>query len=393
MAIYNCIVYDKLGKRKSVKLEFDSEEDIELYEISNNIKIINKSEVKQKKLNKIKHKELSIICQQLGMLLCSGCEITQSLNNMKSNCSPKIKSILDNIEYNLKSGNSISESFRNTNMFSDFFINMIKAGEISGNIDDTLLNLSDYYKKEHEFKQKLKTAMLYPTVLAITSFVVIIFMIIYVIPKFELNFSGSSLDIPTSTKLLIESSRFIRNYFEIIITLSLIFIFCIYKYVYKDEKFRLYIEESIFKFKRIRDIVQSIEINKFNRALYMLIKGGVHIVEALNISSGVISNKFMYNKMYISKEALEKGYCISESLALSGVFPEIFISMIAVGEDTGNIDKCLYNSMINYESNIDSLIQKIIKVIEPTIIVVMGLIIGAIVISMMIPMFDAIKAF
>lgn len=392
MAIYNCVVYDKFNKRKNIKLEVDSEEEIEKYEQEYEVKIINKKKIINNNPKKIKQKDLSELCQQLGMLLSSGCEITQSLNNIKSNCNPKFKSTLENIDYNLRNGDSISASFQKTNTFSNFFINMIKAGEISGSIDEIFFSLSTYYKKEYEFKQKIKSAMLYPTLLGIVSFSVIFFMIIYVTPKFELTFNGNEMDIPLSTKVLIESSRFIRTYFREIILLSIVVILCVFKFVVKSEKTRIFIEEYTFKFKRIRNIVQAIEVNKFSRSLYILMRSGILITDALEISSHVISSKLMYNKLYISKEALYKGYGISESLELAGVFPDIFIAMLSVGENTGNIDTCLYNIMINYDSDIDNLVQKIIKLIEPMIIVIMGIIIGGIVISMMIPMFDAISA-
>jgi type IV pilus assembly protein PilC len=135
LAIYDCVVYDKNNKRHNIKLEFRSEDEVEKYEKENEVKIINKKESKFKNKQKIKQKDLSDLCQQLGMLLSSGCGITKSLNNIKSNCNSKIKSTLDSIDYNLKEGNSIAVSFEKTNMFNKFFINMIKAGEMSGNID------------------------------------------------------------------------------------------------------------------------------------------------------------------------------------------------------------------------------------------------------------------
>lgn len=393
MAIYECIVYDKFGKRNKLKLEFDSEEEIYEYENECEVKIINKKEVIVKDNIKIKQKELSELCQQLGMLLSSGCEITKTLNNIKSNCNSKIKSILDKIDCNLKEGNSICISFKKTNIFTDFFTNMVMAGEASGKIDEIFLSLAIYYKKEYEFKQKLKSAMLYPILLILVSFLVIIFMIIYVTPKFELIFSGNNVNIPLSTKLLIQSSKLTREYYKEIILLIFLFNIIIFKYLIRNEKIKLLIDKGLFRFKYTKNIVQVIEINKFSRALYVLIKSGILITDALEISSHVISNRFMYNRLYMSKEAIEKGYSISESLSISGVFPTIFISMLSVGEETGNIDACLYNIMINYESTMDNVIQKIVKLIEPIIIFIMGCIIGVIVIAMMTPMFDAIQSF
>ncbi|MGL5714804.1 MAG: type II secretion system F family protein [Paraclostridium sp.] len=392
MIHYECIVYDKSGERRKVKLSFASKEDLNSYINMTEDKIISIKEDETTKSKKINNKELSIICKQLGMLLASGCEITQSIENIKSNCNKNIKTTLKNIDYYLRNGNSISDSFQQTNKFSNFFVNMIKAGEISGRLDEILLNLSDYYKKEYEFKKKIQEALMYPIFLVVAILAVIILMLIYVIPNFETSFSGMGIDLPTSTKMLMILSKILRDYYVIIITLLIVSIYGFCSNVLKSKKLKTNIEEKLFKFKATGILIQQIEITKFTRALYVLLSSGVHIVDSLEISSKTISNSYMYNKLYISKENLEKGMSISQSLGLSGVFPELFISMLKVGEETGRLDECLKTIMISYESDIDNLIQKILKVIGPGLIVLMTIIVGVIAISLMVPMFNAVTA-
>ena len=393
MAIYECVIYDKKGNRKSIKLEFDSETDLNSYALENEFKIADTKLIKEKIINKVKNKELSIMCNQLGMLISSGCEITNSLNTIQSNCSHKLKSILKKVNYNLQKGNSISTSFQNTSMFSNFFINMIKAGEVSGKLDEILVSLATYYKKEYEFKNKLLTAMIYPLLLVVVCVLVILFMLIYAVPSLQASFISNERTLPISTKILIQISSFFRSYYELIIILGMILLLIGYKLISKSDKLKYYFDEKVFKFRCTKIIIQTIEISKFIRCFYILISSGIQVVNALEISSSVIKNRYIQQRLYLSKDFIQMGNNITNSLEVSQVFPKIVISMIEVGEETGRLEKCLHSITTNYDNDLDNFINKIVKSIEPIIISIMGISIGAIVISMMIPIFDAVTSF
>lgn len=393
MAIYECVIYDKEGNRKSVKLEFDSEYELNSYALEKELKIADIKLIKEKSINKVKNKELSTMCNQLGMLISSGCEITNSINTIQSNCSHKLKSILKKVNYNLQKGSSISTSFQNTNMFSNFFINMLKAGEVSGKLDEILISLSNFYKKEYDFKNKLMTAMIYPILLVVVCILVILFMLIYAVPSLQASFISNETNLPVSTKILIEVSSFFRDYYELIIILGIILLLISYKFISKSYKLKLYFDERIFKFKFSKVIIQTIEVSKFIRCFYILISSGIQVIDALDISSNVIKNRYIKQRLYLSKDFLQRGNSITNSLEVAGVFPKIDISMIEVGEETGSLEKCLYSITTNYDNDLDNFINKIVKSIEPIIISIMGISIGAIVISMMIPIFDAVTSF
>lgn len=393
VAIYECVIYDKKGNRKSIKLEFDSETDLNSYALENEFKIADTKLIKEKIINKVKNKELSIMCNQLGMLISSGCEITNSLNTIQSNCSHKLKSILKKVNYNLQKGNSISTSFQNTSMFSNFFINMIKAGEVSGKLDEILVSLATYYKKEYEFKNKLLTAMIYPLLLVVVCVLVILFMLIYAVPSLQASFISNERTLPISTKILIQISSFFRSYYELIIILGMILLLIGYKLISKSDKLKYYFDEKVFKFRCTKIIIQTIEISKFIRCFYILISSGIQVVNALEISSSVIKNRYIQQRLYLSKDFIQMGNNITNSLEVSQVFPKIVISMIEVGEETGRLEKCLHSITTNYDNDLDNFINKIVKSIEPIIISIMGISIGAIVISMMIPIFDAVTSF
>lgn len=393
MSLYECVLYDKNGNRSREKLSFDSEKELKVYAIEKNLKIANIKLIKNKNNKNLRDKDLSVLCNQLGMLISSGCEITHSLNTIQLNCSKKLKPILKNINYNLQKGNPISLSFKNSAKFSKFFINMVKAGEVSGKLDEILMNLSDYYKKEYEFKRKLILAMVYPIALILTCICVILFTLIYTVPKFQQSFIGSESNLPLTTKILINFSMNLRNHYKIIfLIVGAIIGLLIYTFK-KEYKVRMYFDKKLFEFKLTRNIIQTIEVNKFIRCIYILISSGVQITKALDISCDVISNKYMAQKLNISKSLIQKGNSIAFSLDKSQVFPKIVISMIEVGEETGKMEHCLQNINTNYENNLDNLTSKIIKLIEPIIVLVLGLVIGTLLVFIMTPVFDAVTSF
>lgn len=392
MAIYECLVYDKNGERKNLSLEFDSQKDLNFYAIENKYKIVRIKKKKELKKQKLKDKDLSNICEQLGILLSSGCEITKSLKTIQFSFNHKLKSDLKKVSDNLQKGNSISSSFQKTNSFPDFFIYMIKAGEISGRLDEILLSLSKYYKKEHEFKTKLLTSMIYPTILIFMLIMVVIFMLVFAVPNLKESFISTHTQLPNSTKLLIVISDLVRYNFEILIILMILGIIIFYNLIFKSEKIKYEFDKMIFEFKYTKEIVQAIEISKFTRCFYILNSSGIQILNSLDISTDVIKNKFMYEKMNISKEVIQKGYSITTSLSMSNIFPNVVIAMMQVGEETGNLEQSLKNINSNYDSNLETLVNRILKIVEPTIIVVIAISVGAIVISIMIPIFDAITS-
>lgn len=165
-----------------------------------------------------------------------------------------------------------------------------------------------------------------------------------------------------------------------------------YNLIFKSEKIKYEFDKMIFEFKYTKEIVQAIEISKFTRCFYILNSSGIQILNSLDISTDVIKNKFMYEKMNISKEVIQKGYSITTSLSMSNVFPNVVIAMMQVGEETGNLEQSLKNINSNYDSNLETLVNRILKIVEPMIIVVIAISVGAIVISIMIPIFDAITS-
>lgn len=393
MSLYKCIVYDEKRNRKTIKLELESKNEINNYANYNKLKVVSVKEIKLKNRNvKLKDKEIKILCKEMGILLQSGCEITKIFNILKSESNIKIKSIFNKILNHLQKGNSITESFQESKSFSNFFISMIKAGEISGNLDKAMSDLSDYYDKEHKLKSKVTLILIYPIILVLLSMASMTFILFFIVPNFEIIFENNGINPPIMTKILINISKFTRENYILIVTSFLISLFSINYYINRNENGIALKNNLKLKIPIIKDINKLIITSKFCRSFSILIESGIQIIDAINIASKVIDNEIIYKRLKIAKDYITKGDSISSSLNKAEVFPELFISMVSIGEESGRLDSSL--SIINefYENELDTKIQQFIKIIEPVITAIIGIIVGIFVISMVSPMFDAITA-
>ena len=341
---------------------------------------------------KIKSKELKVLCKQMSILLKSGCEITQILNILHKESDKKIKRALKQVSLNIQNGNSITDSFEKTNLFSNFFINMLRAGELSGNIDTIMNDLANYYESEEKLKSKIISISIYPIILIIMSIISGFFILVFVIPNFEMIFLANGIEPPLLTKVLISLSRFIRiNYIYIFLVLlsSILLIYYLIKYnpkvKYMNDKLKL-------KIPFVKDLMILIITTRFCRALNILIESGIHIINAIEISSKVIDNYLVYEKLLISREYIRRGNQISYSISKVDIFSNTFVSMLKIGEESGRLDDTLRVTNDFYSEELNTKIDKVMKLAEPTITVILGLVIGLFIIAMVIPMFDAINS-
>ncbi|MGL6108145.1 type II secretion system F family protein [Romboutsia sp.] len=347
---------------------------------------------KLEKYNKIKHKEIKLICKKMSILLCSGHEITKIIEILSQESNKKISKIFLQIANHILKGNSITQSFKNTNLFSKFFISMLMAGEVSGNLDKVMDDLGEYYDKEDKLKTKAMTISIYPLILIALSVCTMIFMLIFVIPNFQMVFVNNNIKPPILTRILIGLSIFMRRYYLILILGFFAVTIGLY-YLIKTNKRIKYLKDLLkLKVPFLRDITQLIITTRFCRTLSILIQSGINIVDAIEISSKVVDNEIVYKNLLVTNEYIKKGNNISYSIEKSNVFSKTFISMVKVGEESGNLEKTLNITNKFYTEELNLRIEQLIKFMEPIVTIIIGIIIGIFVISMIMPIFDAINS-
>jgi len=391
--LYKCIIYDEENNRKVLKLNIDSKDEVYSYADKNRFKVVDIKERKSFfKGRKLKNKDLKVFSKEMSILLKSGCEISKILRILIEESNDKVRIVLKKILGDIERGNSIKESFENTKVFSSFYISMITAGEMSGNLDDVMDKLAIYYDKENKLRNKIISILIYPTILIITMIISFIFILLFLIPNFEDIYADNNMKTPGLTKILIFLSHLFRDDFLLIIIGNLVLIGGLIYLKKNNDKFNEMINKLIFKIPIIKTYMKLIISNKFIKALSILISSGVQIVDSIETSAKAMSNDYIYLKICKANEFIKKGNSIGDSLKTVEELPSLLLSMITIGEESGKLDTVLNTVTEYYENELDSKLEIGTKYFENFITLFIGVVVGIIVISMMVPMFDAVSA-
>ena len=391
--MFKCIAYDENNKRKVVKLDLHNEEEVFHYASKNNLKIV---DVKKRRnlfcRKKLKDKDLKVFSKQMCILLKSGCEISKILKILIEESNNKLKGILKQILSDIEKGKTIKEAFENTKAFSSFYISMVDTGEMSGNLDEVMDKLSIYYDKEQKLKSKIVSILIYPAILVVSMIISFTAILIFLIPNFEEIYADNTIQTPLITKILIFLSHLIRDDFILIIGIIVLIIGGFIYFKKNSQKFNEILNKLYFKTPLVKTFNQLIITNKFVKALSILISSGVQIVYSIETSAKVMDNDYIYKKICEANELIKKGNSIGSSLKKVEELPSLFLSMVVIGEESGRLDNILGTVSEYYENELDSKLERGTKYFENFLTLFIGIIVGIAVISMMMPMFDAVAS-
>ncbi|WP_130807163.1 type II secretion system F family protein [Senegalia massiliensis] len=342
--------------------------------------------------SKVKSKDVSIFARQFYAMLNAGITIPTILDILRKQITnKKLKLAIEEIFEDLQKGLTFSESLlKHKKIFPDLFINMIIAGESTGNLDVIMYKMANHYEKENKINNKVKSAMIYPVVLSVVSIFVIIFLLTIVMPTFVSMFESSGAPLPSATLILLYISDFIKSEWHILLLFILVFLISIKKYndtnkgKYNIDKFKL-------KIPVLNNTLKMIMTARFTRTFSLLQSSGISLLDSLDLVSNVLGNKVGSDFIKKSKEDIKKGKTLSESLKSTKIFPPMLSVMINVGEESGSLDTVLENTADFYDEEVSTTIEKFTSLLEPTMIVFMAVVIGSIVIAMVLPMFDMIN--
>ncbi|QXM06003.1 type II secretion system F family protein [Crassaminicella indica] len=337
---------------------------------------------------KMNSKELSIFCRQFYVLFHAGVDIIRCFHALTLQTTNKnLKIILKSIEESLKKGQTLTLALTYTKVFPQLFINMIQAGEMSGKLDKILKKMAIHYEKESKFQKKIATAMIYPLILCITSILVVIFLLTYVIPCFINMFENAGVQLPLPTRILLIISSLCIHYWYFGFIL-LIFSACWLYRISKKDNTQMFLDKLKFRIPIMKRITQIIISIRFSRTLALLLSSGISLISALEITSKAVSNKFVENQIKKSIEEIAKGESLAKSVKEIGLFSPLMISMIEIGEEAGTLDNLLDQTADFMEEEIEKILEKILPMLEPLLITVMAIIIGFILLAMVMPIFE-----
>jgi len=338
---------------------------------------------------KIKNNDIVIFSRQLSTLISAGVPIVQGLNILEAQAeSPAFKAVVTVLRADIEAGLSIADAMRkHPQAFNELYVSMIRAGEVGGILDTILERLSAYLESSEALKAKVKSAMMYPTVVGGVAFCITIFLILFVIPVFKGIFAGFGAELPFPTRVLIGLSDLLRHYIIYILIAGGAIGWGIKKYIHTD-KGQEKLDRLSLNLPVVGILLKKVAIAKFTRTLGTLIKSGVPILQGLETVAKTAGNKIIEKAIYSSRDSIKEGGRIADPLKKANIFPPMVIQMIGVGEETGGLDNMLNKIADFYDQEVDTAVKGLTSMIEPLIMVIMGFVIGAIVIAMFMPMFS-----
>ena len=335
---------------------------------------------------KIKLDDLIVFSRQLATMVDAGIALVAALDILAEQMEDRnFKQVIVEVRDDVETGSSLSEALsKHSTVFSNLFINMVRAGESSGMLDEILDRVATYLEKTGALQRKIKSALVYPIAVTIMSIIITVFLLIKVVPVFKDIYSGFGADLPLPTLIMLGVSDFVKQYFYLVVGMLAAFIFFIYRYS-KTEKGCLKIDNIKLRMPVFGILIKKVAVSKFTRTLSTLIRSGVPILAALEIVSRTSGNSVIEQAVNQVGANVKEGESIAEPLMRSGVFPPMVVRMISVGEQTGELEKMLSKIADFYDEQVDAAVSGLTSLIEPLIIAFLGIIIGGIVICMFLP--------
>jgi general secretion pathway protein F len=340
-------------------------------------------------LKKVSDKDILRFTEDLATLLGAGLTLDRSLKILrKASDKPALKSVLNDVLKAVEKGGYLSDALADhPKEFSQFYVNMVKAGEAGGFLELILERMSIYLRDIKDLKDYIVSAMIYPLFLLCIGGISILVLLTYVIPKFAVIFADLGQAIPFSTQVLLSSAAFFQKYILLLLAIFAVLIF-LWRRFSMTPAGRYRIDSFLTTLPVVGGFIQELETARFARTLGTLIRSGVPILGSLTLVQGVIRNRVIAESLDVIRERVREGDALSKPLADSGRFPQLATQMITVGEETGRLDEMLFKIGDIYEKKVRSFIKKGMSLMEPVVILAMGIIVGFIVISMLMAIFS-----
>ena len=395
MALYSFKGVNKKGQNVHGNIEADSLSSARTLIKKNNIYLTSIQDNSKKKITpflfntkKVDVKALSIMTLNLSTLLKSGVPLVDALDTIsKQTTHTAMAEAVSYIKNSVNEGRSFHKSLSAfPSIFNKTFISMCEAGELSGTLDIVLARLAQFTTAQSQLQNKVRSAMVYPALMTVFSFFMIIFLLVYVVPKVRVLFEeNEAASIPWYSMLLLDMSDFLVQYWMSagLLFLGAVFVFWRWK---KSPHGKKTWDITSLKLPVFGNLIRSVAISRMSRTLSTLLKGGVPVPEALNIVKDVVNNQKISAVIALSKDSIEKGDSLSAPLIRSGEFPPMVTQMIRVGEKTGQLEKMLSQISDTYDAQVKSDIEAMTALLEPLMLIIMGGIIAFIVFSTLIPL-------
>lgn len=337
----------------------------------------------------VSQKEKIFFAEHLALMIKGGLTITESLETLREQTrSRKFKKTLESVLKRVLKGESLAQSFsRHPSVFNKFFCSIVGVGEESGTLEENLNYLTLQLRKDYDLKRKVKSAMIYPILVVCLALGIAFFVTLFVLPKVIDLFKNLDMDVPLTTKILISFTYFFKENWPFVIVGFFLFVVLI-NVLLKIKSIRFFFHKIIISLPIFGNIIKDINLARFSRTFYTLLKSGMPLIEALETCNRTLPNDVYKRNLNLAKQRIEKGEKISESLgAFPQTFSPIFTRMILVGEKSGTLEESFLYLATFHEEEVDTSLKNLSGLLEPILLIFVGLLVGFIAFSVIIPIY------
>ncbi len=341
----------------------------------------------------VKINQITVFTRQLATLIGAGLPLVRSLNILRDQMTGgAFKDVLDNLSQQVEAGGTFSEALlKYPRIFSNLYVNTVRAGEAGGVLEVVLTRLADFHEKAEKLRRRVQAALVYPILVISIALAVLVFLVIFVIPKFMELYEEIGTELPLPTLMLLRISYFLQSRWVAGI-LFLIALIIMFKLLQRFRAVRIFIDRMKLKLPISGQLVQKISIARFSRTLGTLISSGVPILQSIMITKDTAGNEVIARSLARVHDSIREGESIAGPLAKTRIFPLMVVNMINVGEETGALDQMLNKVADTYDDEVDTAVSALTSMLEPVLILFMAGIVGSIVIAMFLPLVKLLTA-
>ena len=338
---------------------------------------------------KVKPEDIAIFSRQLATMLAAGIPLVQAFEIVgNGNDKPSMQKLVLDIKADVEGGTSLHEALgKHPLYFDDLFVNLVEAGEQAGALESLLDKVATYKEKTEALKKKVKKALFYPAAVLVVAVVVTIILLVFVIPQFEDLFKGFGADLPAFTQMVINLSKFVQSEGIFIAAVVAGAFWTFFYFQKRSRKMREFLDRLQLKIPIIGPILVKSAIARYARTLSTMFAAGVPLVEALESVAGATGNIVYEDAVMRMRDEVATGQRLQRAMETTGLFPNMVIQMIAVGEESGSLDSMSAKVATFYEAEVDNAVDSMSSLLEPLIMAILGVLVGGLVIAMYLPIF------
>ena len=395
MPLYTYRVRNQAGKILTGESKFSCEKELALIletkgltpieiKVKNAVTDISQIKLFQKR---VVTKDLAIFCRQFAIILEAGVPISTAMDVMREQTTnPTLKNAMCDLYEDIQKGIQLSNSMRRQgNVFPEMLVNMVKAGELSGQLDRVFARMAEHFEKEFKLNHKIKSALTYPIIVSCVAVGVIFIMMAKVVPSFATILQGFGTEIPSFTRILLSVSNFFKNFWWLMIGGIILLVVTMKSYSRSKDGKRFFGGLAI-RMPVMKDVTKNIMTARLTRTLGTLMASGVLLIQGMEVTQKILGNAIIAEKIEDVISEVKKGKGLTPPLMAMKYFPPMVLSMIKIGEESGSLDFALEKSADFYDQEVEASLQKLAALIEPIVIIAMALVVAFIILSILYPM-------